>query len=174
MIDLFIAMAAQAAWLVSATLIHRRQGREVKEAMSELKLHCAAGEPHILLVEDNPFASLLFQSMLQKMGARVSPASSGPQALEMLAQHHFDLVLMDIQLPGWNGFQTALEIRRSSKRFRTIPIIAVTADIEGDQRRRCLQSGMNDFYAKPVDERGLFFTISKWLPQPDSQANSAA
>ena len=106
----------------------------------------------LLLVEDNLTNQLVASELLQQLGATIKIASSGEEALEMLEStaEHFDMVLMDIQMPGMDGYQTTREIRKLP-RHQLLPIIAITAHAMSDDIAACLAAGMQDHIAKPFD-----------------------
>jgi two-component system sensor histidine kinase/response regulator len=103
----------------------------------------------VLVAEDNPINQQVITLMLEGWGARVTVAPSGRDALAELERHPFDLVLMDVQMPDGDGFETTLAIRaREAGRRPRVPIVALTAQRE--DRTRCLASGMDDYLTKPV------------------------
>jgi two-component system, sensor histidine kinase and response regulator len=103
----------------------------------------------VLVAEDNPINQQVITLMLEGWGARVTVAPSGRDALAQLERHTFDLVLMDVQMPDGDGFETTLAIRaREAGRRTRVPIVALTAQRE--DRTRCLASGMDDYLTKPV------------------------
>lgn len=105
---------------------------------------------HLLLVEDNATNRLVATTLLTQLGARVTDAVDGFQALERLASMSFDLVLMDIQMPGMDGYETTRRIRQQLK-LTALPIIAMTANAMPQDKQACQQAGMNDHIAKPFD-----------------------
>jgi signal transduction histidine kinase/CheY-like chemotaxis protein len=122
----------------------------------------------ILLVEDNEINQAVALDMLQNMGLRVSLADNGEKALEMVAGEQFDAVLMDIQMPGMDGYQATAHIRRDP-RFSAarLPIIAMTAHALESDRRKSLESGLNDYVSKPVDVTNLANVLLRWVhPEP--------
>ncbi|HSG50687.1 MAG TPA: response regulator, partial [Rheinheimera sp.] len=116
----------------------------------------------ILLVEDNYFNQALAQIILQRLGYTVATATSGEQALEILQQQHVDLVLMDIEMPGINGYQTTQQLRALAQ-FKTLPVIAMTAHQSEDIRQHCLQAGMDDLISKPIAADTLASRLQQWL-----------
>jgi signal transduction histidine kinase/ActR/RegA family two-component response regulator len=116
---------------------------------------------NILLVEDNAINHMLATRLLQKSGHFVTLATSGVEALTSMAARSFDLVLMDVQMPGMDGFETTATIRaRESALERHTPIIALTAHaIKGD-RQRCLDAGMDGYVSKPINTRELLDEIA--------------
>ncbi len=120
----------------------------------------------ILLAEDNAVNRLFVSDLLEQAGIAVQEAENGKQALALLKKKHFDLVLMDIQMPIMDGISTTQKIRVSSEEhLRNIPIIALTAHAMAHEKQRFLQCGMNDHIAKPVDQEELFEILLKYLPE---------
>ena len=118
----------------------------------------------ILVVEDNTINQLVAEDTLKSMGVRVSIASNGEQAFQMILAQHFDAVLMDIQMPGLDGYQTTLKIRSDARfSFEKLPVIAMTAHALSDDRGKALASGLNDYVTKPVDVLQLANTLVRWL-----------
>jgi two-component system sensor histidine kinase/response regulator len=116
----------------------------------------------VLLVEDNPTNQLVARELLESFGLQAVIAEEGGAALKCLNEGRFDLVLMDIQMPGMDGYAATRKIRADG-RFMHLPIIAMTAHaMEGDQAR-CLAAGMNDYLSKPVDPARLYEVLHKWL-----------
>ncbi|WP_338875865.1 response regulator [Spirosoma sp. SC4-14] len=101
----------------------------------------------ILAVEDNPMNQKLVLQVIKRLGYTAKLAENGQQALDLLQDNHFDLILMDIQMPIMDGYQTTRHIRNTLQ--STIPIIAMTAHALASEREQCLQAGMNDFLPKP-------------------------
>ncbi|ESQ75919.1 response regulator [Asticcacaulis sp. AC402] len=113
----------------------------------------------VLLVEDNPVNALLAQILLQREGCRVERASSGEEAIDVLKAHKFDLIFMDLGLPGLDGLGTTREVRALGVRT---PIIALTANAYEEDRRACLAAGMNDFLTKPIELVALKARLQTW------------
>jgi CheY-like chemotaxis protein len=123
----------------------------------------------ILLAEDNAVNQTLAVRLLEKRGYAVTVAGDGHAALTALEKDSFDLVLMDIQMPGMDGFETTSAIRRKEElTYRHIPIIAMTAHaLKGDQER-CIAAGMDGFVTKPIRTSELFLAIEKALADKQS------
>jgi Signal transduction histidine kinase len=116
----------------------------------------------LLVAEDVELNQLIMRELLSSSGFVVDIAENGQQALEMLAENPYALVLMDIQMPEMDGIQATLEIRKQH-RYDAIPIIAMTANAMTGDRERSLAAGMNDHVTKPIDSVQLLRTISHWL-----------
>jgi PAS domain S-box-containing protein len=119
----------------------------------------------ILVAEDNPVNQKVAQAMLKKMGLRADVVANGQEAVNALQIIPYDLVLMDCQMPEMDGFEATRTIRqRGSKALNPeIPIIAMTAFTMRGDRDKCIQAGMSDFIAKPVQQKGLTELLGRWL-----------
>jgi CheY-like chemotaxis protein len=103
----------------------------------------------IMVVEDDPINMLLISEVLRKMGFEVIRASNGKQALEVLPHHEPVLIFMDVNMPEMDGYSTTRFIREMPEPYRTMPIIALTADAMQGDREKCIAAGMNDYISKP-------------------------
>jgi len=119
----------------------------------------------VLLAEDNPINALLARTLLQREGAQVDRAASGEEAIAALAAGRYDLVLMDVRMPGLSGVETARALRAKGV---TTPIVALTADAFEDDRRACLAAGMDDFLVKPLTETALRAVLTRWVGWTDA------
>ncbi|HSW49816.1 MAG TPA: response regulator, partial [Bryobacteraceae bacterium] len=124
----------------------------------------APAAARILIVEDNPTNQKVVAGLLGKRGYRTQVACDGRQALDALEGYPFDLVLMDLQMPVLDGLE-ATRLIRQDPRWRSLPIVGLTAHCTADNRERCLGAGMNDFLAKPVRPPALLATVSKHLSE---------
>ncbi len=117
----------------------------------------------VLLVEDNPVNQKVACSLLEQFGCTATLAATGREALEALESASFDCVLMDVQMPGMDGFEATRRIRASGQAYDGVPIIAMTAHaLEGD-RERCAAAGMDDYVSKPVNPAVLAKVMDKYL-----------
>ncbi len=112
---------------------------------------------NVLVVEDIALNQLLMRTLLDDFGFNCEIASNGKIAVEKFQLKHFDIVLMDLQMPVMNGFETTEYIRKILK--SNVPIIALTADVTTVDLQKCKAVGMNDYVSKPVDERLLYSKI---------------
>jgi PAS domain S-box-containing protein len=116
----------------------------------------------VLLVEDNPLNQQVASEFLRNAGLKVIVANDGQQALELLAQSPFDIVLMDIQMPVMDGLEATRQIRKQS-RFDRIPILAMSAGVTANEQEQCQLVGMTGFIAKPISPLLMLETIAKAL-----------
>ena len=119
----------------------------------------------ILVVDDDIISRTVMISLLGRLGYQATAAGSGKEALQLLADSRFDLVLMDCQMPECDGYKTTAMIRSplSQTCNPDIPVIALTGDSIAGTVERCLASGMNDCLTKPVMPELLQTTIRRWL-----------
>jgi signal transduction histidine kinase/DNA-binding response OmpR family regulator len=118
---------------------------------------------HVLLVEDNEFNQLVATELLRGVaGVHVTVAHHGEQALELLRMAHFDAVLMDVQMPIMDGYETTRRIR-DIPTFAHLPVIAMTAHATHKDREACIEAGMNDYITKPFDPEELFAMLVRWI-----------
>jgi signal transduction histidine kinase/CheY-like chemotaxis protein len=124
---------------------------------------------HVLLAEDNEFNQVLVTALLKKWGMEITVVSNGRQAVEEVRRNHYDVVLMDVQMPEMDGYKATQNIRQLEDRQKaTIPIIAMTASALKGEIDRCISSGMNDFIAKPFDKQLLREKILQYLADNDA------
>ena len=120
----------------------------------------------VLLVEDNPINQMVAQKMLEKFGLKAALADNGVEALKLLKEQSFDLVLMDCQMPEMDGFDATREIRKldiKTLNEQRLPVVAMTANVMSGDRERCLEVGMDDYIGKPVQRDYLEAVLRKWL-----------
>ncbi|MCG8021910.1 MAG: transporter substrate-binding domain-containing protein [Candidatus Thiodiazotropha weberae] len=120
----------------------------------------------VLLVEDNVINQQVAQELLEKLGLLVVIVSSGEEALKKIKEVNFDLVFMDLQMPGLDGLETTRRVRNELKNTY-VRIIAMTAHAMRGDRERCLAAGMDDYLSKPIDPDRLSSTLLAWLPIDD-------
>ena len=113
----------------------------------------------VLLAEDNPVNALLAKTLLRREGCSVETAASGEEAVASMARARYDLVLMDMRMPGMDGLTATRVVREKGDET---PIIALTANAFAEDRRACLHAGMNDHLAKPVDVEQLRGALARW------------
>lgn len=129
---------------------------------------------NILVVEDNPINQKLITTLIEKKGWQASTASNGEEALEVFKDKDFDIIIMDIQMPQMDGFETTRYIRNieSSSNLRHIPIVAITAYAMKEDREKCLQAGMDDYICKPINAQDFYRKVEQITGQDISSRNS--
>jgi len=151
---------------------------------SPQKGEAGTASARILLVDDDPINQMVALGLLRRRGWEATAAANGKEALQVLAQQRFDLILMDLQMPELDGFQTASIIRQNEAgpppeastldttlamrqttpdQTEHIPIIALTTASQPGVREKCIAAGMDDFLNKPVNPRELYGMIEKYI-----------
>jgi signal transduction histidine kinase/DNA-binding response OmpR family regulator len=120
---------------------------------------------HILVAEDNAVNQRLVRRLLEKQGHRVAVAVNGRQALAEAQKHHFDLILMDVQMPEMGGFEATAALREREQHSESrVPIVAMTAHAMPGDRERCLRAGMDAYVPKPIRAEELLKTVERLAP----------
>jgi signal transduction histidine kinase/ActR/RegA family two-component response regulator len=128
----------------------------------------------ILLVEDVAASRVLTAAVLRDLGMKVDLASSGVEALDAVREKRYDAVLMDIGLPEMDGFEASRRIRAMESGGVEVPIIALTALVNDGVFEQCLDSGMDDYLAKPVTRDAMVAALCRWIEPPASGADPGA
>ncbi len=118
---------------------------------------------HILVADDNQLNQQVAQELLCRVGVTAELADDGAIALEMVTTGRFDAVLMDVQMPNMDGLEATQKIR-ALEAFKSLPIVAITANVTKEEREKCLAAGMDDFIGKPIESEQLYNRLAKWLP----------
>jgi len=138
----------------------------VEPAMAGLPAIEALRQRHakrrVLLAEDDLVNQEVLRSLLEDTGLVIDLAADGLQTVALARQRRYDLILMDVQMPGLNGMEATRIIRRESRNTAT-PILAVTANAFGEDRDACVEAGMDDHLAKPIDPDALYAILLRWL-----------
>lgn len=116
----------------------------------------------ILVVEDNELNQEVALGLLESEGFVVEIANNGQEAVDMVSQRPYDIVLMDMQMPVMDGLTATREIRKLDQ-FKELPILAMTANAMDQDKEKCAEAGMNDHVAKPIDPDELFNALLKWI-----------
>ncbi|EKE17235.1 MAG: hypothetical protein ACD_10C00555G0001 [uncultured bacterium] len=135
-----------------------------ESASSESRLNAEFCGTRVLLVEDEPINQEVSRYLLEDAGLVVDLAVDGCAAVDLAKNHQYALILMDMQMPNMNGLDATRAIRGDSLNRQT-PILAMTANALDEDRKVCLDAGMDDHIGKPVDPERLFDTLLKWLTQ---------
>ena len=159
---------------LAARVLAIHQGEAPVEASSEDEriAPATAQGVRVLLAEDNPINALLARTLLEREGALVDRAASGDETLAALEAGRYDLILMDVRMPGLSGLDATRALRQ---RGITTPVLALTANAFEDDRRACLEAGMDDFLVKPLTADALRTALTRWArwTQPAAQAKLA-
>jgi two-component system, sensor histidine kinase and response regulator len=130
---------------------------------------------HILLAEDNEINQKMTRALLTRKGHIVDMANNGMEAVKSARAYHYDLILMDVQMPEMDGFEAAQAIRKLEQNGemgrKHTPIIAMTAHALHGDRQRCMDAGMDDYVSKPLDPRKVFQALERWGDVPQSEAS---
>jgi CheY-like chemotaxis protein len=132
-----------------------REGADMRRPSSK-----AARRLSVLLAEDNDINALLAVSLLQRDGHSVDRVVNGVEALEAVAQKRYDLILMDVHMPELDGLEATRRLRQGP--HRDIPVIALTANAMDEDRKHCLDAGMDDYLPKPLDPDLFEAAIKRW------------
>jgi PAS domain S-box-containing protein len=117
----------------------------------------------ILIAEDNIVNQKVAKKQVEKLGFKVDVVANGLEVLEALNRIHYDLILMDCQMPEMDGYQATAEIRRLQDSVNRVPIVAMTAAAMQGEKDRCIEAGMNDYISKPVKQIDLEAKINQWI-----------
>ncbi len=123
----------------------------------------------VLLAEDSPTSRMVTEALLKKLSCEVDLAGDGRQALRKIRADDYDIVFLDCQMPQMDGFQVAERIRQSPEKKR-LPVVALTASVSENDRRRCLDAGMDDLVGKPVRLSMLAKALERWVPVPGGRS----
>ena len=118
--------------------------------------------PRVLVVDDVDLNLIVARAMLGSMGANVTTATGGDEALAMLSRNRVDLVLMDCHMPGLDGYEATRRVRAADGPNRDTPIVALSASAFAEDRERAMASGMNDFATKPIELNALRAVLVRW------------
>jgi two-component system, cell cycle response regulator DivK len=119
----------------------------------------------ILIIEDNPQNRYLAAFLLERRGHTVLQAETGPEGLQLAADTVPDLILLDIQLPGMDGYDVARQLRQDP-RLGDIPIVAVTSYAMVGDRERCLEAGASGYIEKPINPESFVDEVERFLSAP--------
>jgi PAS domain S-box-containing protein len=153
-----------------ALALGKKRGKVVSEPLGLITRHTlrenSMNNKRILLTEDSTTNQRVGLAILKKLGYRADVAANGKEALKALRLAHYDLVLMDCQMPEMDGYEATRHIRdpKTDIPNHAIPIIALTAHAMKGDREKCLEAGMNDYITKPLDRNELAGALRRWAP----------
>lgn len=150
------------------TLTFRKTNDACEKNEEDVSLNYDKKNINVLVVEDIPLNQLLMKTLLDEFGFKKEIASNGIIAIQKLKENTFDIILMDLQMPEMNGFE-ATEYIRDVMKLKT-PIIALTADVTTVDLDKCKAVGMDDYIAKPLDERLLYSKIISLIKKTNSSS----
>ncbi|MDN3521701.1 ATP-binding protein [Halomonas ramblicola] len=133
------------------------------EPMASQPRQVALEGARLLVVEDNPVNQRVAAAMLERLGCRVTVAESGATALEFLRHRRFDLIFMDVQMPGMDGLEVTRRLRERHGWAAEVPVVAMTAGGPGGEQARCLAAGMNGYLTKPLLQGALLEVLNRHL-----------
>lgn len=161
------------------SVLPRRRSGSIRDRKIEVPgLEDKEGPFRVLLVDDAPVNLAVCCRLLGRMGCEVDPATSGEYALAMfrdgLPEARYDLIMMDMNMPGMNGLETSRAIRKLEAelppehvhRSRPVPILILTSHNPGDKIKEFRRAGANDFLYKPFEPDAVKEVLSKWIPIP--------
>ena len=151
----------------SFVLTFQKTTSEVENIIENIEVNKDLNNISVLVVEDIALNQLLMKTLLDDFGFKRDIAANGKIAIEKLKDKTYDIVLMDLQMPEMNGFDATAYIRNTL--HLTVPIIALTADVTTVDLAKCKSVGMNDYIAKPVDERLLYSKIIEYVNQSETK-----
>ena len=164
------ALLYQVAKLLGAKLPNLESGSAASAHTAPLPPLTQLAGKRVLLVEDNEINRDLATELLTDLGIVVSIAIDGKEGVDRVIAEQFDLVLMDIQMPIMDGLTATTRIRLD-ERFRTLPIVAMTAHAMSGDRARSLNAGMNDHLTKPINPSLLTEMLLRWMPKAQVKPN---
>jgi two-component system sensor histidine kinase/response regulator len=143
------------------------EAAETAPAVSSFDVSSIRGS-RVLLVEDNEINQEVAIGLLEDAELFVDLAENGADAVRMVRENDYDIVLMDMQMPVMDGIE-ATQVIRSDAGFQDLPIVAMTANAMAADREKCLKAGMNDHLGKPIDPEQLFGALLHWIKRPDGE-----
>ena len=122
---------------------------------------------NVLFIEDDRMNRRVVRDMLDGAGVTMTEAESAEDGLKLIEEHTFDMILVDLRMPGMDGITAIAHIRARHDTKAQLPIIVVTADVAADLRERCLAAGADEILFKPIAMDSLFDTMGKVMARGD-------
>ncbi|MDH3535103.1 MAG: response regulator [Gammaproteobacteria bacterium] len=133
----------------------------------QFKADQTGAQLRVLVVDDVPVNLIVVEKILDSLGYQVEAATNGLEAVEAVKSRRYDLIFMDIQMPGMDGLEATRQIRALDIEISDIPIVAITANTQDSDRDACIEVGMNDFIAKPFVKKQLVTLLARYFPAAD-------
>ncbi|MBN9382754.1 MAG: response regulator [Chitinophagaceae bacterium] len=162
-IDKFLSKPVKLSELIDLIGLHFERSSLPKPPADTPKIGKIFEGRKILVAEDNPMNMLLISEVLGNMGIEVTRASNGEEAIDMLVQHHPEMIFMDVNMPLLDGYAATKQIRQLPQPHCGIPIIALTADAMEEDKERCLKAGMNNYISKPFQLKEIQAMLKNYL-----------
>jgi two-component system, sensor histidine kinase and response regulator len=156
--------------VLGGKLVEPSAPEDVPAGVGDHRLEVLRGA-RVLLVEDNDLNQQVARELLEHAGLVVDVADNGRVALELAQQTRYDLVFMDMQMPVMDGVTATRELRKLQSSTQ-LPIVAMTANAMEQDRRKCMDAGMNDFLVKPIDPKDMLAILLRWI-RPRAAAAAA-
>jgi len=150
-------------WFTVEMPIGQEPEMPILEAEPEEPQPDASQKGVVLLAEDNRINQKVMVRMLDRLGYEVEIAETGLAAVEMLERRPYDLVFMDCRMPVMDGYEATRIIRRREDGAARTPVIALTASALGEDRRKCIEAGMDDYLTKPIHRAEIAESLDRWL-----------
>ena len=151
----------------SANLVRIFQHEDIHMSVSESSgdvISYIAPDAEVLIVDDNAINLTVAEGLLEPLQMKIDRALSGKEAIDMISNKHYDIILMDHMMPELDGVETTRIIRRFHPEYDDVPIIALTANAIAGTQEKFIKEGMNDFIAKPIELQIMLDKLKKWLP----------
>ena len=142
-------------------------------ADAEAQLRARHAGRSVLFIDDDPVSLEVVRALAESVGLRVDTAEDGVQGVAKALEHHYDVLITDMQMPNMDGLEVARQVRQLPA-YRETPILALTANVFADDYVRCVDAGMNDFLCKPFGSNQLFVALLEWLDKVADTAPEVA